>query len=102
MVERCDSVCSILKFRIKVILISVNMIYTDEAGYDIKWQDTVPYLISFWTKWPPFLGRNFRCIFVNKKFWILIKISLKFVPNGPFDDIGLDNGLAPNRRHAIS
>ena len=24
----------------------------------------------------------FRCIFMNEKFWILIKISLKFVPKG--------------------
>ena len=27
----------------------------------------------------------FRCIFVNEKFCILIKISLKFVPKGPID-----------------
>ena len=27
----------------------------------------------------------FRCIFVNEKFWILVKISLKFVPRGPID-----------------
>ena len=33
-----------------------------------------------------------------------MKISLKFVPNGPIDDIaefGSDNGLAPSRRQAI-
>ena len=28
----------------------------------------------------------FKCIFVNEKFCILIKISLKFVPKGPFDN----------------
>ena len=28
----------------------------------------------------------FRCIFVNEIFFILIKISLKFVPKGPIDD----------------
>ena len=28
----------------------------------------------------------FRCIFVNEKFCILIKISLKFVLEGPIDD----------------
>ena len=27
----------------------------------------------------------FRCIFVNENFCILIKISLKFVPQGPND-----------------
>ena len=25
----------------------------------------------------------FRCIFMNEKFFILIKIALKFVPKGP-------------------
>ena len=28
----------------------------------------------------------FRCIFMNEKFCILIKISLKFVPTGPIDN----------------
>ena len=28
----------------------------------------------------------FRCIFVNEKFCILNKISLKFVPKGPIDN----------------
>ena len=57
-------------------------------------------------------GRHFaddvcRCIFVNEKFCILIKISLKFVAKGQIDNnqvsviISLDNGLAPNRRQAI-
>ena len=43
-------------------------------------------IISPWTKWPPFRSRYFRCIFVNEKFCILIKISLKFVPKGPTDN----------------
>ena len=41
---------------------------------------------------------------MNEKFCILIKISLRFTPKGPIDNkpsIGLDNGLAPNRRQAI-
>ena len=28
----------------------------------------------------------FRCIFMNEKFRILIKISMKFVPNGPINN----------------
>ena len=28
----------------------------------------------------------FRCIVINEKFWIVIKISLKFVPKGPIDN----------------
>ena len=44
----------------------------------------------------------FRCIFVNEKFCFLIKISLKFVPNGPIDNYPvLVNDLVPNRRQAI-
>ena len=29
---------------------------------------------------------NFKCIFFNEKFCILIRISLKLVPNGPIDN----------------
>ena len=29
----------------------------------------------------------FTCIFMNEKFRILIRTSLKFVPNGPIDNI---------------
>ena len=29
----------------------------------------------------------FKCIFLNEDVWILIKISLKFIPNGPFNNI---------------
>ena len=47
----------------------------------------------------------FTWIFVNGKFYILIKISLKFVPVDPIynnsGSIGLDNGLAPNRWQTI-
>ena len=34
---------------------------------------------------PP--GQNFRCIFVNAKWYIVIKNSLKFVPKCPIDNI---------------
>ena len=51
-----------------------------------------------WEQWlcfnssPPWQnGRHttdkiFRCIFLNEKFCIMIKISLKFVPKGPIDN----------------
>ena len=47
-----------------------------------------------------FADNIFGWIFVNEKFCILIKISLKFVPKGSIDNnpaFGLDNGLAPNK-----
>ena len=28
----------------------------------------------------------FKCIFLNENVWILIKISLNFVPKGPIDN----------------
>ena len=39
------------------------------------------------TKWPPFFADGiFKCIVVNEKFYILLKISLKFIPKGPIDN----------------
>ena len=29
----------------------------------------------------------FKCVFLNEKIWILIKISLKFIPKGSIDNI---------------
>ena len=46
----------------------------------------------------------FRCIFVNEKFCISIRIALEFVLKGLIykkNSIGLDNGLAPNRQVII-
>ena len=37
-------------------------------------------------KWGYFADDIFRYIFMNEKFFILIKISLKFVPKGPIDN----------------
>ena len=48
----------------------------------------------------------FKCIFLKETVWILIRISLKFVPRGPINKIpalvqSSDNSLAPARRQAI-
>ena len=50
------------------------------------------------------LGQLFKCIIVNEKLCILIRISLKFVPKGQIDHkrVGSGSGLAPNRRQAIA
>ena len=34
-------------------------------------------------KWPPYYRRHFQIHFLNENVWILIKISLKFVPRSP-------------------
>ena len=38
-------------------------------------------------KWPPFSDDIFKCIFLNENVFILIKISLKFVPKGQINNI---------------
>ena len=48
--------------------------------------------INFNTLRPRQNGRHFaddifKCIFLNENVWILIKISLKFVPQGPVNNI---------------
>ena len=49
---------------------------------------------------------NFRCIFLNENDRIPIPISLIFFPRGSIGNkaacIGSGNGLAPNRRQAIT
>ena len=38
-------------------------------------------------KWPPFSRRHFQSIFLNENVWISLKISLKFVPKVPINNI---------------
>ena len=44
----------------------------------------------------------FKCIFLNENDRILIKMSLKYIARTRQDSIGSRNGLAPNRRQAIT
>ena len=51
-----------------------------------------PGVISFNTLRPRQNGRHFadnifKCIFLNENVWIIIEISLKFVPSGPINNI---------------
>ena len=44
----------------------------------------------------------FKCIFMNEKLCIFIRIPLTFIPKGVIDDkLGSGNGLAPNMRHYL-
>ena len=42
---------------------------------------------AFLTHWGHFADDIFKCIFINENVWIPIKISLKFVPRGPINNI---------------
>ena len=50
-------------------------------------QETAVNLSPPWTKWPTFPRRHFQMHFHEWKFCILIRTSLKFVPNGPINNI---------------
>ena len=39
------------------------------------------------TKWPPFHRPHFQMHFLELNFWILIQISLRFIPKGPINNI---------------
>ena len=77
------------------------------AFVDILWLTSVAVSTqSVNTLKPRQNGRHFaddifKCIFLNENVWIPIKFSMKFVPKGPINSIGADNGLAPDRRQAI-
>ena len=48
-----------------------------------------PKQLTHWGrgKWPPFCRRHFQIHFLERKVWISIKVSLKFVPKGPINNI---------------
>ena len=49
-----------------------------------------------------FADNIFKRMFFNGNFWILLKISLKFVPKGLINSsIGSDNDSPPSRRQGI-
>ena len=53
-----------------------------------------------WQNGPHFTDDIFKCIILNEKFCILIRISLKFVPMGPIDNksaLVQLNSLTPNK-----
>ena len=47
----------------------------------------IHYHIEAETNWKPFSSDIFKCILLNTNVWILIKISLMFVPKGPINNI---------------
>ena len=71
---------------------SVNVMSCEVSG--IYWHSEA------WIKWKIYLQIIFRMHFLEIKFCILIKISLKFIPKGPIDNksaLVLSNGLVPSR-----
>ena len=46
----------------------------------------ISYHIEAQTKWPPFCGYHFKCIFLNETVQILIWISLKCAPKSPINN----------------
>ena len=68
----------------------------------IQWWYSGFVLIIHLTHWGRyFLYNIFKCIFLNENVWFFIKISLKFVPKGPVNNIPALVQMAPIRRQAI-
>ena len=73
------------------------MVFTMYLPMHLKMSSAKCPVIVFKPRWvntlrPRQIGRHFaedifKCIFVNENVWIPIKISLKFVPKGPINNI---------------
>ena len=59
------------------------------------WNDSVFNCYLLGQNGRHFRRRHFRCIFMNKKICISIRISLKFVPKGPIDNKSALFGTKP-------
>ena len=81
----------------RMLIIMGTAIFTvnhSEQLFNLFYQPTNPSSLahSLSTLRPRQNGRHFadaifKCIFLNENVWIPIKISLKFVPQGPINDI---------------
>ena len=59
-----------------------------DRGWDAIFTEQLEHIhIEAETKWPPFSDDILKWIFFNENVWVLIKISLKFVPRGPINNI---------------
>ena len=62
-------------------------IYSNELGGSKSQVDSLfLYQIEAETKWPPFVWRHFKCIFLNENVWGLVEIPLKYVPECRIDN----------------
>ena len=85
----------------------VNVIYYMEGHIYITEVTLLPFSLGLhvnlsppWQNGPHFADDIFKCIILNEKFCILIRISLKFVPMGPIDNksaLVQLNSLTPNK-----
>ena len=67
-----------------VCVLSVRVNYSQQCRNDIngRWEYSKSIIRHF-------TDDIFKCIFLNENMWILINISLKFVPSGQIDNIPL-------------
>ena len=67
----------------------INPLSTPLWCVDVKGLTTLGQITTLrpWQNGRHFADDIFKCIFLNENVWILIKISLTFVPNGPIINI---------------
>ena len=66
-----------------------------------KWEP-IDLKVEAETKWTTFRKRHFQTYFLHENVWISIKISLKFVPKGPINNIPAYVQIMAWRRQATS
>ena len=72
-------------FARSIIQLIINMISKNTWFWFVIIGAVIGLLLSPGQNGRDFADDIFKCIFVNEKFCISIRISLKFVPNGPVD-----------------
>ena len=96
-----EMVCSYKMFMSQVMRNFCQVLYRITNGQTIQYNYTVRFtvigcskLASWWfedteaeTNGRHLADVIFKCIFLNENVWIPIKISLKFVPKGPINNI---------------
>ena len=84
--SRADPVvcCAVVR---SVKLCNAVMWWCDVKSYDKEPSKCTGMLRSLLTHWGHFPDDFFKRIFLNENVWISLKISLKFVPQGPINNI---------------
>ena len=74
-------ICWACEFFLRIFYIHLFVFYIDKLVQKKTWLSHVPCYIESWTKWLIFLRQHLQMNFLEICFYILIKISVKFVHN---------------------
>ena len=76
---------------VSTCIVYIQDLHLSKILYDLYRPDDISNSLhrnqSWWQNGHRLADDIFKCIFLNENLWILIKISLKFVPKGPINNI---------------